>query len=462
VIGFDPTVFPKARPATIHLASGFGVPSGITVDGTGAGVLLDGGGEVKEGLHLDSQTVIRGLTVTGFADAGIYVDGADNTIASNVVSGNGEQGIAVLGPDNWLVGNVVGLDPSGSQIWGAQQVGLFVADSGNIIGGPDLADRNVISGNRLEIFLKEARGTTIQGNYVGTDVSGGVALRPADAEAAIGVWVGSAENRIAGNVIAGGINVLDPGSSYNAIVGNLIGVDAAGHRRLEGGGDIIISEPFNQVGGAVLGEGNVVSGGITIAATDIVTLGNRVGVDASGHPLGDDASIMAVEQRAIIGGRSPNAANIVVGGGIEIRSDSNVLIGNRIGRRELEEAIGIQIANAGRNHVVANHIETEAGIGIRLSEGAYANVVRGNFVRRNHVGLLADSSSERNVVTGNAFESNRSQARDAGRANVWDDGRGGNFWGNLDGRDANGDGVFDRSISVPPNGVDRYPLAQSP
>jgi parallel beta-helix repeat protein len=275
------------------------------------------------------------------------------------------------------------------------------------------------------------------------------------------IGVGSGGNRVVGNVLAGGVGVIDPGSSYNAIVGNLIGVDASGSRALESGAEIVIGEPFNQVGGTLPGEGNIINGRIVIQATDVLVLSNRLGVDEGGNPLGS-GSIVAIKPRAIIGGRSSGAANVIVGGGIEIRSDSNVLLGNRISQRELKDEIGIWIVNAGRNHVIANVIETNAGTGILLAEGAYENVLRGNVLRLNRVGLLADPSSERNVITGNAFEENGTQAQDMGKANAWDDGRRGNYWSDVVGRDVDGDGVFDQSLAVEPNGVDSFPLAQPP
>jgi parallel beta-helix repeat protein len=464
VITFDPAVFPPDRPATINVrGTPLAVGDQITIDGGGAGVVIDGGGAVDEGLHVGSETTIRNLTITGFAKLGMYVDGSSNTIAKNVVSANGDQGIALYGPDNRVVGNLIGLDPSGTKLWGAQAVGLSVVDTGNVVGGPEPADRNVISGSAIGIYGKGTLGATIQGNYVNTDVRGEVMLRSRDVSTAILLDTGATANRVVDNVVAGDIQIIDPGSSYNAILGNLVGVDATGRRLFGEGSGIIISEPFNQVGGTLPGEGNVV-GGITIGATDVVVLGNLLGVDERGNPLGGDDSIIRSEKRrAIIGGRSPGAANVIVGVGVEIRADSNVVIGNRIrGAPGLEAyALGIRIANASRNHVVANVIE-RGGVGIGLDEGAYGNVIRGNVVRRNPLGLLAAASSERNVITGNAFVGNRTQARDKGGANVWDDGRRGNYWSDLEGPDADGDGALDRPRAVEPEGVDRFPLAQPP
>lgn len=464
VITFDPGAFPADDPTTIELeGGGFTLPEGVTIDGSGAGVVVDGRGKVAACLHADSETLIRGLTVTGCA-IGISVNGSDNTVADSVVSANGEMGIAVLGSNNRVVGNLIGLDPSGSRRWGSQRIGVFVSEgaSRNIVGGPDPADRNVISGNASEVHLKGAQGTTIQGNYIGTDAPGAVVLG-SDEGRGITVEVGSAGNRVVDNVVARSIGVIDPGSSYNAIVGNLVGVDASGSRALESAGVIVIDEAFNQVGGTLPGEGNIINGGIAIQTTDTVVLGNRLGVGEDGNPLdGEGGSIVAVKPGAIIGGRSAGATNLVVGGAIELRSDSNVLIGNRLGLRELEDDVGIWIASAGRNHVIANFIETKAGVGIHLSEDAYGNVIRGNVVRGNWLGLLADPSSERNLITGNAFDGNGTQAHDVGVVNLFDDGTRGNYWSDLDGPDADGDGVVDRFRAIGPEGVDRFPLAQPP
>ena len=53
---------------------------------------------------------------------------------------------------------------------------------------------------------------------------------------------------------------------------------------------------------------------------------------------------------------------------------------------------------------------------------------------------------------------NASASSDTGSNNRWDCDGEGNYWGDYDGSNKNGDGVGDTPYHIPPNGVDNYPL----
>ena len=106
------------------------------------------------------------------------------------------------------------------------------------IGGMTLADRNIISaGSDWGVFVN-AQSVLVQGNYIGTDVTGTVAFPNVrggiDLYAGSGHTIGSTLPG-AGNVISGntryGILVKEPASpaaNNNMIKGNYIGTNAAG------------------------------------------------------------------------------------------------------------------------------------------------------------------------------------------------------------------------------------------
>ncbi|MBF8290221.1 MAG: Beta helix protein [Chloroflexi bacterium] len=478
LVTFDPAVFPPARPATVHVREELGVPGGVTVDGTGAGVILDGGGESETAFGVyEADSVISGLEVTNFTGFGINLGGSRQTVSRLVIHSNGEGGIwaccnAGLGgsvgdeaTDMRIVGNLIGLDRSGTRLLGAQEFGIFLQGSGHVVGGPDPADRNVIAGSRYEITLDMANHVTIQGNYIGIDATGRKALHAPDQVRAID-GLSTAGNQVIGNVVNGIVQFADPGSVYNSLVGNRLGVDPTGKRVL-GRGGIIIGEPFNRVGGAVPGEGNILNGGIHIGANDVIVLGNRLRFDERDNQIVPGA-IMAEKPRTVIGGRSPAAGNIVGGIGIVVRGSSSLVIGNTVHAEGVRADPGdpldvaIRIESGARIHVIANVVESEAGIGILLGDGAFASRVRGNVMRGNAIGLHAGGASEANIISGNAFANNLTQARDEGAANAWDDGRRGNYWSDFTGLDPDGDGVLDRSRKVRPEGLDRYPLTEPP
>jgi hypothetical protein len=469
LIVFDSGVFPKDRPATITFeGGGVTVPAGVTVDASGAGVIIDGGERLGTGFDLHGAATVRGLIITGFTESAVHVEGTGNIVDHNVISANGEQGIAIWGDWNRVVGNLIGLDPTGTELWGAQKIGVIVLGKSNIIGGPEPTDRNVISGNVIDVDIKATSDNVVQGNYIGTDATGKMVRRGPEDPRAFMIEAGSTRNLVVGNVVAGDVHVIDPGTSYNAIVGNRVGVGAAG-RPLESGGAILAEEPFNQVGGTMPGEGNLVNG-LVSAAGDVVVLGNRIGVDAEGNALGS-GRIFVVGQRAIVGGRWPAAANQVAGAQttlIEVRSDFSLVLGNRLtltrsGLPEVDaESIAIQVAYADNNHVVANQIDAQVGVGIRLDAGAISSVVRANVIKGDGVGVNGGTESELNVIAGNSFETAGQQASDEGLNNNWDDGLRGNWWAGFDAVDADGDGILDQARTVGPAGIDRFPLAEPP
>ena len=76
-------------------------------------------------------------------------------------------------------GNFIGTDPTGTAIpggIGGIGVSTFLAD-GSTIGGPTPAHRNLISGRRTAIRLLSNRNI-VQGNFLGTEVTGTSVLGP--------------------------------------------------------------------------------------------------------------------------------------------------------------------------------------------------------------------------------------------------------------------------------------------
>lgn len=463
-ISFDPSTFPARQLATIKLTTSLpSVAHGVVVDGIEAGVVIDGGGKVQVGLRLTGEATVRGLTLVHFTTSAVELDGDDNTVDGNVIGGGGNTGISVGGNNNRVTGNLIGLDPTGSRVEGGHSYGIWIFGDDNQIGGPDLADRNVVTGNTIGIALKEAAGNAIQGNFVGTDRSGEVALTPEEfdqfgEERGIMIEAGSPRNRIEGNLVTTGIGVIDPGSWYNTVVGNRVAVRAGGDL-FEQGGAIVIDEPFNRVGGSLPGEGNLVNGGIHVQARRVIMLGNRLGVNDSGRSLGESA-ITSTGAQVIIGGRATGSGNHVATGGMDLTGGLVYAIGNRVNPEQLDEPTqswGVRVREAIGAQVVGNSIDG-GGAGIFLGDGAFHSSIRGNLVREATVGLYAAELSEENLIALNSFVDNFEQAVDLGTGNRWDDGTKGNYWSDLRGADANGDGVWDDPRSVSGVARDRFPL----
>jgi CSLREA domain-containing protein len=150
---------------------------------------------------IDAIEVFGTLNTIGGGTAG-----AGNVIvASNV-------GIRVenLASNNAVLGNFIGTNASGTAALGGG-VGIRVANgqTGTVIGGPFTGEGNLISGGTTGIDLRSGTvQATIQGNKIGTDVTGalrlgnsqcGIAVAPAIAGA--GIYIGGAGTG-EGNIIA--------------------------------------------------------------------------------------------------------------------------------------------------------------------------------------------------------------------------------------------------------------------
>ena len=121
-------------------------------------------------------------------NAGIEIDGSfldiggitGNSILNNLISGNG-AGIhigqiidagAIL---NTVQGNFIGTDLTGTQALPNTRYGLEINEGQNTIGGSELTQTNIISGNvkgGVLIYSVNGTGNVVGGNLVGTDSAG--------------------------------------------------------------------------------------------------------------------------------------------------------------------------------------------------------------------------------------------------------------------------------------------------
>jgi hypothetical protein len=88
--------------------------------------------------------------------------------------------IGGAGASNTIVDCLIGTDSSGTVAFGNgsgnHNAGIVVATDLNTIGGPVAAERNVISGNRGHGLILAGRANWVRGNFIGTDVTGALAL----------------------------------------------------------------------------------------------------------------------------------------------------------------------------------------------------------------------------------------------------------------------------------------------
>ena len=151
----------------------------------------------------------------------------------------------------------------------------------NTIGGLTAAARNIIAGNVAYgvQFGNYATANTVEGNYVGVDVTGsnalgngysGIEIASGSDSNVIGGTTAVARNVISGNGVAYAIGGIDiDGGAKNVVQGNYIGTDAAGAAAIGNQGDGVLIE--------AAGSDNTV-GGTGITAQNVIAYNTNAGV----------------------------------------------------------------------------------------------------------------------------------------------------------------------------------------
>jgi hypothetical protein len=399
-------------------------------------------GNVVQGNFIGTNAL--GNSALGNLLDGVFVSGASNNLiggtdpAARNVIGRNRIGVDVEpsltdptaapvdATGNAIQGNFIGfgLDAFGGLIRLDNLTdGVGLGGSRNLVGGTAPGAGNVISrngangiaiaGRTLSAGPRFGIGNVIQGNRIGTDPAGDVALPNAQN----GILIDNSEaNTIGpGNVISGnaadGLVISNTRATANVVRGNLIGTDAAGKRAIgnTGTGVRLLNAPGNVIGGAGAAGRNIVSGnqaaGIAIggeSAVGNVVLGNFVGLDATGAgDLGnrqDGIDIAGAASENTIGGTTAAARNVIagnLGSGVVITDSAfdNVVAGNYVGldvtgaRPVRNNGNGVLISDSGTNTIggtapgAGNVISTNQLNGVLvIGELSIANTIQGNLI----------------------------------------------------------------------------------
>jgi len=144
------------------------------------------------------------------------------------------------------------------------------------------------------------------------------------------------------------------------------------------------------------------------------------------------------------------------GGGILIEQDSsnNTIYGNWILNNDVA---GIEILYSSNNTIINNFLISNKYRGITFYFGfeAGGNLFVNNTVAGSRYGVVAGGDG--NLLYHNNFFDNDVQV-DWGHPNVWDNGFEGNYWGDYNGTDSDGDGVGDTPYVINAENQDNYPL----
>ncbi|MBN1483685.1 MAG: right-handed parallel beta-helix repeat-containing protein [Chloroflexia bacterium] len=437
-VGFSPTVFPPADPAVISLTAPITISQDdLTLDGTNAGVVLDGTDMLLGDYALvltANRCQVLGLEIRN-APGGLLIGGDDNVIGEestsecapgmkvnappstphNVFRNNNGYGIEIAAGrqnlllGNWLVGNKLG----GVWVRGGEQTQ---------IGGDFLYESNVIGGNAsYGIYLSDdTQNNLIYGNYIGTAQNG---LEPDPNGVGIRIDPGADSNSIGGADWCQG-NLISANAEWGVVLngddlwveGNLVGPflqapqepisSTQGGIRIEGGSGISIggersADACDQACNLISGNGQH---GLMIAGGDpqqVQVKGNFIGTDLLGN---------AEDGNHLDGIRIESGAGHVIGGGGE--AFANLISGN--------EGAGIQLLNGVseveiRENTVGLSLDRASAlgndVGIWLGESTYTCAVQSNVIagNRSHGIYLLGPSSEAHGITDNLIGTNAAQ-----------------------------------------------------
>ncbi len=293
-------------------------------------------------------------------------DRLGNTDLGNVISANEGAGVRIIGrlaTGNVVAHNTIGLTVDGLSALGNSQEGVAVFSANNQIG-PD----NTISANLRGVLLSgsDATGNRVRDNRIGTDPVGtadlgnareGVRIDNAPRNTVTGDFQGS--QVISGNNM--GVVLIGPGATGNLIQGNLIGSDVTGLHDLGNSqeGVRIENAPANTLGGTTGTARNLISAnhwGVVISgasATGNILQGNFIGTDITGlAPLGNELEGVLVQAGASvnqIGGASTAAGNTIA--------------------FNIRDGVRVEDKNSIRNAILTNSIHSNGALGINLVAG---------------------------------------------------------------------------------------------
>ncbi|MFW5943423.1 MAG: hypothetical protein ACOCXI_16580, partial [Chloroflexota bacterium] len=283
----------------LTVAGGDSVVRGLSIqhfDYSAIHITGDGHNRI-EANHLGAGSA--GAPGTG-SEIGVLVDGsAENVIGGtaegqgNVIAGN-QVGVYLYGQgasSNVVLGNTIGADAAGTSAPG-NRYGVRVTNAaGNLIGGTEPGARNVITGNETGVYIagRGASGNRVQGNLLGLDATGRIALPNGK-----GIYVNDAPGNLLGGLETGsgnaivardvGVTLRGSGANGNQVQGNNIGRDAMG---------AVVSERPDS-GVTVVDAGNNVVGGVDSGA------GNRIASQVFGvYVRGPEAASNQVTGNAI-------------------------------------------------------------------------------------------------------------------------------------------------------------------
>ncbi len=396
------------------------VKSLAIINFSGRGILINSpGNNTIEGCYI-------GINMYGAAAgnqaSGIVVASDNNTIGGtnflhtrNVISANQGDGVMINGTQNDVQGNLIGTNTAGTAAQGNHGNGVTFNGNINLVGGTAIADRNVISGNWGDGVRVQSNSILVQGNYIGVDVTGTVAIgNQSNGVKVFGtgaVQIGGSDQD-AGNVISanGLFGVwLDESSNAASLYNNRIGTDETGTAALGNvKGGVLVGGTNHQIGASFAGGRNLISGnhgaGIAVLSTSTGSKiqNNYIGTNVTGtaavaNDIGINVGVGNGPTQVLIGGSPYTEGNVVSGnlGDGLLLFHGALVQGNHIGT---DPAGTVAIPNGG-NGVLIKGTDNQIG-----GYGMFNTIA---FNGKNGVAVISESGGAvRNAIYTNMIHDN--------------------------------------------------------
>ncbi|HEY8402160.1 MAG TPA: gliding motility-associated C-terminal domain-containing protein [Cytophagaceae bacterium] len=353
----------------------------------------------RVGLALDGVTALgnrqHGMNIINALKP---VIGGTTPAERNYVSNNGETGIRVENGDSVIIkGNYIGLNEPGNADHGNNQNGIWMNLSDYpIIGGGEPGARNYIAGNNeTGIHIEQGLQPTVTDNYVGTDVTGNVAI----GNNGVGVRIiTNSHNAIITH------NVISASGQHGLALNNLqqpviksnkigLGADAITVMGNNNRGIEMIRCPEAQVGGTTPEERNYISANKEVGLMLVESPRSKI----EGNYVGTDISGVAAKGNGIHGIQVSNSEEVTVGG--TVYGARNIVVDSKVGH-------GILFDGLSPNAIIKGNfvgVGTDGGTidtNPRLGNGVHGIYVGGD----SHGAIIGGSNAiERNVCSNNGM-----------------------------------------------------------
>jgi CSLREA domain-containing protein len=331
----------------------------------------------------------------GLKFTGSLAGAAGSQISGLVINQFDSAGIVLAAANVFITGNYIGTSPDGLMDRGNGWAGITTDNSGpNIsdahIGGLNPNERNLISGNESS-GIYPSTGWVVQGNYIGTDRTGTVAMPNSTTDPSGALSIDNCSDVLVGGTDTGATNLVSGNASHGIapdncpgtkIQGNLIGTDWTGQAALPNHAGVVISgdQTGSVIGGTSASARNIISGntltGMSSAATGGLRVeGNYIGLNIDGDQAISNGTGVLVGGNTIIGG-SNSGRNVISGNttfNISIFGTTVPTSGTRV--------YGNYIGTNAAGQIDAN-ITNVQGEGIRVSGNTSDNIIGGDVGNR--------------------------------------------------------------------------------